>query len=158
MDLDVEARWSDLLVEATPLILLDTNAVIWLHRGDRRVSGLAARAARLYASPATILELQFLIEAGRLRLRAGASVNLLVHDDRWVIDDPASAAWFEKASEVGFTRPLRSAHRRARAAAPLAVGDRRSRAARTTDGRRADRAVKTAAHYHTPASRHFTFE
>jgi PIN domain nuclease of toxin-antitoxin system len=127
MDLDVEARWSDLLVEATPLILLDTNAVIWLHRGDRRVSGLAARAARLYASPATILELQFLIEAGRLRLRAGASVNLLVHDDRWVIDDPASAAWFEKASEVGFTRDpfdrLIVAHARLRRWR-LATGDR----------------------------------
>ena len=68
MDLDVEGRRSDVLVEATPLILLDTNAVIWLHRGDRRVSALAQRATRLYASPATILELQFLIEAGRLRL------------------------------------------------------------------------------------------
>jgi len=86
------------------LILLDTNAVIWLHRGDRRAATLAQRSTRLYASPATILEVQFLIEAGRLRLRAGASVTELIHDDRWVIDDPASAAWFEKASEIGFTR------------------------------------------------------
>ena len=104
MDLDVEGRRSDVLVEATKLILLDTNAVIWLHRGDRRAATLAQRSTRLYASPATILELQFLIEAGRLRLRAGASVTQLIHDDRWVIDDPASAAWFEKASEIGFTR------------------------------------------------------
>ena len=103
MDLDVEARRSGLLVQATPLILLDTNAVIWLHRGDRRAAGLAGRATRLYASPATILELQFLVEAGRLHLRTGASVRQLIHDDRWVVDDPASAAWFEKASEIGFT-------------------------------------------------------
>lgn len=104
MDLGVEGRRSELLVEATSLILLDTNAVIWLHRGDRRAATLAQWSTRLYASPATILELQFLIEAGRLRLRAGASVTQLIHDDRWVIDDPASAAWFEKASEIGFTR------------------------------------------------------
>ena len=127
MDLDLEGRWSDVLVEATPLILLDTNAVIWLHRGDRRAARLAQGATRVYASPATILELQFLIEAGRLRLRTGASVNQLVHDDRWVIDDPASAAWFEKASEVGFTRDpfdrLIVAHARLRHWR-LATGDR----------------------------------
>jgi PIN domain nuclease of toxin-antitoxin system len=127
MDLDVEGRRSDVLAEATRLILLDTNAVIWLHRGDRRASALAQRPTRLYASPATILELQFLIEAGRLRLRAGASVTAVIHDDRWVIDDPASAAWFEKASEIGFTTDpfdrLIVAHARLRHWR-LATGDR----------------------------------
>jgi PIN domain nuclease of toxin-antitoxin system len=127
VDLDVEGGWSDVLIEATPSILLDTNAVIWLHRGDRRAAGLAQRATRLYASPATILELQFLIEAGGLRLRAGASVTQLIHDDRWVIDDPVSAAWFEKASKTGFTRDpfdrLIVAHARPRHWR-LATGDR----------------------------------
>ena len=127
MDLDVEGRRSHVRVETAPLILLDTNAVIWLHRGDRRAAALAQRATRLYASPATILELQFLIEAGRLRLRAGASLTQLMHDDRWVIDDPASAAWFEKASEIGFTRDpfdrLIVAHARLRHWR-LATGDR----------------------------------
>src|SRR5262245_53243741 len=127
MDLDVESRRAGLRVEASSLILLDTNALIWLHRGDRRAAALSQRATRLYASPATILELQFLIEAGRLRLRAGASVAQLIHDDRWVIDDPASAAWFDKASEVGFTRDpfdrLIVAHARLRHWR-LATGDR----------------------------------
>ena len=127
MDLEVERRRFDVLAEAAPLILLDTNAVIWLHRGDRRAAALAGRATRLYASPATILELQFLIEAGRLRLRAGASVSQLIHDDRWVVDDPASAAWFEKAGEIGFTRDpfdrLIVAHARLRHWR-LATGDR----------------------------------
>ena len=127
MDVDVEARRSHLLVEAPSLILLDTNAVIWLHRGDRRAAALAEQTARLYVSPATILEFQFLIEAGRLRLRTGASLHHLVHDDRWVIDDPASVAWFEKASEVGFTRDpfdrLIVAHARLRHWR-LATGDR----------------------------------
>jgi PIN domain nuclease of toxin-antitoxin system len=127
MDLEVERRRFDVLAQAAPLILLDTNAVIWLHRGDRRAAALAGRATRLYASPATILELQFLIEAGRLRLRAGASVSQLIHDDRWVVDDPASAAWFEKAGEIGFTRDpfdrLIVAHARLRQWR-LATGDR----------------------------------
>jgi len=59
MDLDVERRRFDLLVEATSLILLDTNAVIWLHRDDRRAAPLSQRPSRLCASPATILELHF---------------------------------------------------------------------------------------------------
>jgi PIN domain nuclease of toxin-antitoxin system len=50
-----------------------------------------------------------------------------MHDDRWVIDDPASAAWFEKASEIGFTRDpfdrLIVAHARLRHW-QLATGDR----------------------------------
>ena len=125
--MDVEARRSDVLFETPPVILLDTNALIWLHRGDSRTAGLARRATRLYASPATILELQFLVEAGRLRLRAGVSVGQLMHDDRWVLDDPASAAWFEKATEVGFTRDpfdrLIVAHARLRNWR-LATGDR----------------------------------
>ena len=127
MDVDVETRRPHLLVEAPSLILLDTNAVIWLHRGDRRAAGLAERTDRLYVSPATILEFQFLIEAGRLRLRAGASLHQVVHDDRWVIDDPASVAWFEKATEVAFIQDpfdrLIVAHARLRHWR-LATGDR----------------------------------
>lgn len=127
MDVDIDGRRSDLSAETPPVILLDTNALIWLHRGDSRAAGLARRATRLYMSPATLLELQFLVEAGRLRVRAGASVGQLMHDDRWVVDNPASAAWFEKATEVGFTRDpfdrLIVAHARLRHWR-LATGDR----------------------------------
>jgi PIN domain nuclease of toxin-antitoxin system len=102
---ELEARWPDVRrAPPPPVILLDTNALIWLHRRDRRAAVLAASAARLYASPATLLELQFLAEAGRLRFRDGVSAAQLIHDDRWVLDDPASGAWFEKATEVAWTR------------------------------------------------------
>jgi PIN domain nuclease of toxin-antitoxin system len=50
------------------------------------------------------LELQLLIEVGRLRLRAQASVADLVKDDRWVVDDPPAASWFERALAGGWTR------------------------------------------------------
>ncbi len=109
------------------MILLDTNALLWLHRGDSRAAALTGRGARLYASPASMLELQFLCESGRLRLRRGASIAQLIHDEHWVLDDPSSAAWFEKATEVGWTRDpfdrLLVAHARLRKWR-LATGDR----------------------------------
>ena len=109
------------------MILLDTNAIIWLHQGDSRAAPLTARSTRLYASPASLLELQFLSESGRLRVRGGGPVEQLLQDDRWVLDNPASAAWFEKATLVGWTRDpfdrLLVAHARLRAWR-LATGDR----------------------------------
>ena len=66
-------------------------------------AGLAARG-RLYVSPATILELQILMEAGRVRLSDVSDVAHVARDDRWVVDDPSSAAWFDAATAVSWTR------------------------------------------------------
>ena len=104
MDVDVEAHGPRVHQTAATVILLDTNAIIWLLASHARAAPLKARGARLYASPASVLELQFLSESGRLRVRGGVSVAALVHDERWVLDDPSSAAWFDKATAVGWTR------------------------------------------------------
>lgn len=85
------------------MILLDTSAVIWLERGHRRIRALARRARRLDVSPASLLELQLLIETGRIGLRA-AIIATLAADDRWLIDDPPAAAWFEAACDLTWTR------------------------------------------------------
>ena len=85
------------------MILLDTNALIWLHQRDRRTKRLE-KTVTLYASPASLLELQILIEAGRLRLRSGFGVDQLVGDSRWLLDDPPAADWFSQAVGVGWTR------------------------------------------------------
>jgi hypothetical protein len=37
VDLDIQVRGPDVLVQTPPVILLDTNALIWLHRGDARL-------------------------------------------------------------------------------------------------------------------------
>jgi PIN domain nuclease of toxin-antitoxin system len=84
--------------------LLDTNALLWLHRGHRRSRPLTRSAGRLYVSPATVLELQLLVEVGRLRLKSPARVSDLVRDDRWVLDDPPAARWFERALAGAWTR------------------------------------------------------
>jgi PIN domain nuclease of toxin-antitoxin system len=86
------------------MILLDTNALIWLERGHARIRGLARRARRLYISPANLLEIQFLLEAGRIRLRPGSSITRIAEDERWFLDDPPAAEWFTRALELGWTR------------------------------------------------------
>jgi PIN domain nuclease of toxin-antitoxin system len=81
----------------------------------------------VYASPASLLELQFLTESGRVRVRGDVSVEQLLRDDRWVLADPSSTAWFEKAVAIGWTRDpfdrLLVAHARLRRWR-LATGDR----------------------------------
>jgi PIN domain nuclease of toxin-antitoxin system len=86
------------------MILLDTNALIWLHHNHARAAALAKLGRRLYASPASLLELEILFEAGRVELRGTSSVSQMIRDDRWVIDDPPSVLWFEEAMTIGWTR------------------------------------------------------
>lgn len=86
------------------MTLLDTNAVIWAHMGQARSKRLARVQGRRYVSPATVLELQMLVEAGRLTLAAKTTVDDLVSGQDWLIDDPPAAAWFEHATTVGWTR------------------------------------------------------
>jgi PIN domain nuclease of toxin-antitoxin system len=82
------------------VILLDTNAAIWIDQNHPRARVLGRRE-RLYLSPVTLLELQMLLEGGRIRLRRDLSA--LVHHHRWLVDDPPALAWFEEAAAVGGT-------------------------------------------------------
>ena len=86
------------------MILLDTNAVNWLHHGHRRARRLESQTRPLYVSPANLLELQLLIEVGRIRLRSGATVLDLADDDRSAMDNPPSVDWFERALDLAWTR------------------------------------------------------
>jgi PIN domain nuclease of toxin-antitoxin system len=85
------------------VILLDTNALIWLAQGHRRAGPLLA-LPRLYLSPASVLEVQFLLEAGRLRFKGAVSAATLANDVRWRLDEPPAARWFVTACEFGWTR------------------------------------------------------
>ncbi len=85
------------------MILLDTNALLWLEGGHRRARALTKAREPLYVSPMTVLELQLLVEAGRFRLARG-TVATLVQDDRWLLDDPPAAPWFDAAMELSWTR------------------------------------------------------
>jgi PIN domain nuclease of toxin-antitoxin system len=85
------------------VILLDTNALIWVDAGHRRARTLLRRRDQLYVSPASILELQFLYEAGRIRLK-GDTMEWVLEDDRWSVDDPPATSWFLRAVDVSWTR------------------------------------------------------
>ena len=61
------------------VILLDTHAAIWIAQKDRRVRALQ-RFPRIYLSPASVLEIQFLLDAGRIRLSEGRSASMLAGD------------------------------------------------------------------------------
>ena len=86
------------------MILLDTHALLWLHTDHRRARPLRAHAGRLQASPTSLLELQLLVEAGRLRLRRGARPTDVFADDRWLIDEPPAGRWFERSLELAWAR------------------------------------------------------
>jgi PIN domain nuclease of toxin-antitoxin system len=85
------------------VILLDTSAIVWIDGNHRRVRRLLGGHQRLCVSPASLLELQFLVEVGRIDL-GGRTVAALADDDRWVVDDPPAAAWFERTWGLGWTR------------------------------------------------------
>jgi PIN domain nuclease of toxin-antitoxin system len=108
------------------LILLDTNALIWLEARHRRSRPLSRWIGHLYISPANLLEIQFLLEAQRIRLRTNTRIENLVDDQRWALDDPPAAAWFDVARELSWTRDpfdrLLAAHARYRGW-KLATGD-----------------------------------
>ena len=87
---------------AAIMILLDTNALIWVEQGDARTRRLIAGGRRLYISPATLLELQFLHEAGKIRLNATAQA--IIDDERWILDDPPATPWFVHALDLTWTR------------------------------------------------------
>ncbi len=114
------------------MILLDTNAVIWLLTDHRRAKPLAESGARLYLSPVTLLELKFLIECGRLAEVGDNAMEAVSQDPRWQLDDLASERLFKAALALDWTRDpfdrLLVAHARCRRW-KFATGDRLLRAA-----------------------------
>jgi PIN domain nuclease of toxin-antitoxin system len=86
------------------VILLDTNAVIWLDRKHRRAKCLSAATGPLFVSPATLVEVQLLNELGRIHFKPGSSIRSIIDDGRWTVDDPPSIDWFSRATEESWTR------------------------------------------------------
>jgi PIN domain nuclease of toxin-antitoxin system len=86
------------------VILLDTNALLWAHLNRPRARPLRRHAGRLRVSPATLLELSFLLESGRIRAADASAIEDVVADSRWKLDDVPSGAWFREAGRNGWTR------------------------------------------------------
>jgi PIN domain nuclease of toxin-antitoxin system len=82
------------------VILLDTNALIWLDGNHRRARPLLDHVASLRVSPASLLELQFLADVGRIDVVLAD----VIADARWTIDDPPALPWMVRAAEEHWTR------------------------------------------------------
>jgi PIN domain nuclease of toxin-antitoxin system len=83
--------------------LLDTNALIWMAKKHSRAKRLLSINRTLYISPANVLELQFLYETNQVQWPSG-TVQSIVKDDRWALDEPPAVAWFMRATELSWTR------------------------------------------------------
>lgn len=104
MGLEPDVGWRRIQGAAPdPVTLLDTNALIWLDRGHQRARPLRPHVRELYVSPASLLELQYLHEAGRIRLR-DPGVRAFAEHQEWQVDDPPAVQWFEAACDLGWTR------------------------------------------------------
>jgi PIN domain nuclease of toxin-antitoxin system len=109
------------------VILLDTNALIWLATAHPRAKPLQEASTPLRLSPVSLLELCFLEEVGRLQIAPGRALPDLAASIGVPLDSPTSAELFQAAVGVSWTRDpfdrLLVAHAHCRSW-PIATGDR----------------------------------
>jgi PIN domain nuclease of toxin-antitoxin system len=86
------------------VILLDTNAVLFLSAGHRRARPLSRQPGRLYFTPFALLEMQFLAEAGRGSFTSAVPLDAVKRDPRWSVDDPPVDGVIERALALAWTR------------------------------------------------------
>ncbi len=86
------------------MILLDTNAVLWLLTNHERAKPLLDSGYSLYLSPISLLELKFLLEVGRLKLDSDSSLQDIADDSRWTLDNPSLYSVTLAALDIDWTR------------------------------------------------------
>jgi PIN domain nuclease of toxin-antitoxin system len=113
-------------------LILDTHFLLWVVTGAARLDEFPWLNA--YApwgvSPVSLLEVQFLGEAGRLEVESDAFVSALKQDPRFLIDEVPLLALIEQALPLSWTRDpfdrMLVAHSTARRT-PLCTVDREIR-------------------------------
>lgn len=86
------------------MILLDTNAAIYILAGHRRARPLLQLREPLALSPVVLLEMAFLHESGRGRFRSSDPVSSAREDPRWTYDEPGLAEIVAESLSLSFTR------------------------------------------------------
>jgi PIN domain nuclease of toxin-antitoxin system len=87
-------------------LILDTHFLIWLVLETSRVADFPWLGGyRPWGvSPVALLEIQFLSEVGRLRVRNPEFTDAVSRDDRFVIDDAPLEPVFRNAISMHWTR------------------------------------------------------
>lgn len=117
----------------SPSALLDTHFLIWILRGSDRLAEYPwlGRYRPWALSPVSLLELQFLVDVGRLDGDVPALTEALLSDPRFMIDEPPLVLLIRHALPLSWTRDpfdrLLAAHSGARRL-PLCTADRTIRA------------------------------
>lgn len=113
-------------------LILDTHFLLWVTTAAARLEEFPWLGAYepWGISPVSLLEVQFLGEAGRLRVDSERFVAAVKQDPRFVLDDPPLLALVEQALPLSWTRDpfdrLLVAHSNARRT-PLCTVDREIR-------------------------------
>lgn len=113
-------------------LILDTHFLLWLVTGAARLDEFPwlERYEPWGLSPVSLLEVQFLAEAGRLELKTDRFVAALKEDPRFVLDELPLLTLIEQALPLSWTRDpfdrLLVAHSAARRT-PLCTLDREIR-------------------------------
>jgi PIN domain nuclease of toxin-antitoxin system len=113
-------------------VLLDTHFILWTVLEAERLEAFPwLDAYRPWGvSPISFLEIQFLAEVGRLKVRQPEFSRAVAADPRFIIDEVPLVTLVEKALPLSWTRDpfdrLLAAHSRARRV-PLCSLDRRIR-------------------------------
>jgi PIN domain nuclease of toxin-antitoxin system len=84
--------------------LLDTNAILFLLTRHRRAAALAAYKGQLRVSPVSLIELQMLVEVGKLRWKQKDPGEAFSDDPRWELDDPQLDAVARHTIDLAWTR------------------------------------------------------
>jgi PIN domain nuclease of toxin-antitoxin system len=88
------------------MILLDTNAILFLVTGHRRAHPLISSKKPLYVSPMSLLELELLVSIGRITAQGGVRVADVASDSRWVVDDVSFAELIDESLALSWTRDI----------------------------------------------------
>jgi PIN domain nuclease of toxin-antitoxin system len=86
------------------VILLDTNAILFLLTAHPRAKVLQSFIGELRVSPVSLMELQMLVEVGRLRWKHRDPRDAFSDDPRWELDDPQVSALVHHALDITWTR------------------------------------------------------
>ncbi|MFN0061002.1 MAG: type II toxin-antitoxin system VapC family toxin [Myxococcaceae bacterium] len=85
------------------MILLDTNALLFLLHRHPRARRLERYKEKLAVSPFSVLELAFLAEVGRARMKVRDPVQAVSEDGRWTYDSAPLDAVVAAAMSLNWT-------------------------------------------------------
>jgi PIN domain nuclease of toxin-antitoxin system len=87
-------------------LLLDTHFLLWALKGSKRLKPYAwlERHRPWGVSPVSLLEIQFLSEVDRLKVRQPEFADAVLDDPRFIVDEVPLLALVRHALPLGWTR------------------------------------------------------